>query len=197
MNSAGGTEPACKCRRHKRLGSIPGSGRSSGGWHGNPLQYSCLENSRDRDVWWAAVHTVAKSRTPLKWLSMRAPLKWFSLHAHVINSSCSFNWNFSHNLWYWTSFHILIGIYISSFVKCSNLFPIFIVLFPSYWGFLGGSDSKESTCKAGDPGSIPGSERSLEKGMATNSRILARRIPWTEEPEGLHGVTKSRTRLRD
>ena len=32
-------------------GSIPGSGRSPGGWHGNPLQYSCLENSMDRTAW--------------------------------------------------------------------------------------------------------------------------------------------------
>ena len=35
------------------LGSIPKLGRSSGGGHGNPLQYSCLENSMDRGAWWA------------------------------------------------------------------------------------------------------------------------------------------------
>ena len=34
-------------------GSIPGLGRFPGEWHGNPLQYSCLENSKDRGVWWA------------------------------------------------------------------------------------------------------------------------------------------------
>ena len=44
-------------------GSIPGSGISSGGRNGNPLQYSCLENSMDRGAWWATVHGVAKSRT--------------------------------------------------------------------------------------------------------------------------------------
>ena len=43
---------------------------------------------------------------------------------------------------------------------------------------------KESACNAGDPGSIPGSGRSLEKGMATHSNILAWKIPWTEEPGG-------------
>ena len=37
-------------------GSIPGSGRSPGGGHGNPLQYSCLENSMDRGAWQASVH---------------------------------------------------------------------------------------------------------------------------------------------
>ena len=47
------------------VGSIPGSGRSPGGGHGNPLQYSCLENSTDREAWWATVHRVAKSWTQL------------------------------------------------------------------------------------------------------------------------------------
>ena len=43
------------------VGSIPGSGQSPGGEHGNPLQYSCLENPMDRGAWWAKVHGVAKS----------------------------------------------------------------------------------------------------------------------------------------
>ena len=47
------------------VGSIPGLGRSSGGGHGNPLQYSCLENSMDRGAWRATVHGVAKNRTRL------------------------------------------------------------------------------------------------------------------------------------
>ena len=42
------------------LGSISGSGRSPGEGSGNPLQYSCLENSMDGGVWWATVHGVAK-----------------------------------------------------------------------------------------------------------------------------------------
>ena len=37
--------------------------------NGNPLQYSCLENPRDRGAWWAAVYGVAQSRTQLTWLS--------------------------------------------------------------------------------------------------------------------------------
>ena len=51
-------------------GSVPGSGRSAGGGHGNPLQYSCLENPMDRRAWWATVQTVSKNRTRLKQLSM-------------------------------------------------------------------------------------------------------------------------------
>ena len=48
------------------VSSIPGSGRSPGGGHGNPLQYSCLENPMDRGAWRAIVHRVTKSQT---WLS--------------------------------------------------------------------------------------------------------------------------------
>ena len=46
--------------------SIPGMGRFPGGGHGNPLQYSCLENPMDRGAWWAVVRRVAKSQTQLK-----------------------------------------------------------------------------------------------------------------------------------
>ena len=42
------------------VGLIPGSERSPKGEHGNPLQYSCLENPMDRGAWWAAVHGIAK-----------------------------------------------------------------------------------------------------------------------------------------
>ena len=51
------------------LGSISGLGRSPGGGHGNPLQYSCLENPIDRGPWRAAVRGVAKSQTWLNWLN--------------------------------------------------------------------------------------------------------------------------------
>ena len=44
-------------------GSIPGSGRPPGEGNGYPRQYSCLENSMDREAWWVTVHEVAKSRT--------------------------------------------------------------------------------------------------------------------------------------
>ena len=47
------------------LGSIPGSGRSPRGEHGNPLQYSCLEKTMDKEAWQATVHGVTKSRTRL------------------------------------------------------------------------------------------------------------------------------------
>ena len=52
------------------MGLIPGSGRSPGEGHGNPLPYSCLENLMDRVAWRATVHRVAQSQTGLKLLSM-------------------------------------------------------------------------------------------------------------------------------
>ena len=48
------------------VGLILGLGRSPGGEHANPLQYSCLENPMDREAWWATVLRVAKSQTQLK-----------------------------------------------------------------------------------------------------------------------------------
>ena len=51
----------------------------------------------------------------------------------------------------------------------------------------------QSTCQCG-MGSIPGSGRSLEEGLTTHSSILAWRIPWTEEPGGLHSKGLQRVR---
>ena len=52
--------------RDRDAGSIPGWERSPGEGHGNPLQFSCLENPMERGAWKAKVHGVAKSRTQLK-----------------------------------------------------------------------------------------------------------------------------------
>ena len=59
-------------------------------------------------------------------------------------------------------------------------------------GLLGGSDGKESACNAGDLGSVPGSGRSLEEGMATHTSILAWRIPLIEEPGRLQSICLQR-----
>ena len=56
----------------REAGLTPGSGRSPGGGHGNPLQYSCLQNPMDREAWQATVHRVEKSWTQLKQLSTHA-----------------------------------------------------------------------------------------------------------------------------
>ena len=52
---------------------IPGSGRSPGGGHGNPLQRSCLQNPTDRGAWPATVHGVAESQRRLSTHARQAP----------------------------------------------------------------------------------------------------------------------------
>ena len=69
-----GKEPICQCRD---LSSIPGLGRPPGGGHGDPLQYSCLENSMNRGAWWSAVHGVATSQTRLSDFT-------FTFHFHAL-----------------------------------------------------------------------------------------------------------------
>ena len=77
-----GKELACQCRRHKRPGLDPWVGKIPQG-HGNPLKYSCLENSMDRGTWQAIVHSITQSWTRLKWLS---------IHAHFILDSSLFEY---------------------------------------------------------------------------------------------------------
>ena len=60
IGSSEGKESACNVGDP---GLIPGSGRSPGEGNGYPVQCSFLENSFDREVWWATVHGVAKSQT--------------------------------------------------------------------------------------------------------------------------------------
>ena len=58
-----GKNPPANAGDARDVGLIPGLERSYGEGNGNPLQYSCLENSMDRGAWWAIVHGVAKSQT--------------------------------------------------------------------------------------------------------------------------------------
>ena len=101
--SSDGKESACNA---EDLGSIPGSGRSSGERNGNPLQYSCLEKPTDRGAWWAIVHGVSRSQTQLEWLSAytadkalrpAACLNW-SISEQPSISSCS---EMSSESWSW------------------------------------------------------------------------------------------------
>ena len=64
--------PPANAENVRALGLIPGLGRSPEGGHGNPLQYSCLENPMDRGACWCIVHGIKKSWTGLKQLSTHA-----------------------------------------------------------------------------------------------------------------------------
>ena len=65
QDSPGGSDDKESACNSGDLGSIPGLGRSPEGGHGIPVRYSCLENPVDRGAWWATVHAVTDSRTPL------------------------------------------------------------------------------------------------------------------------------------
>ena len=96
-SGARGKEPDCQCRRLRDVGSVPGLGRSPGGGHGNPLQYSCLENPMDRGAWRATVHGVTKSRT---WLSDLASVNQML----KVNKNGYFHIIILTQWWTWTSF---------------------------------------------------------------------------------------------
>ena len=77
----------------RNVGSIPGLGRSPGVGNGNPLQYSCMENSMVRGVWWAAVCGITKSQTQLKRLSTnKSFLTEIQDHIKTMTQFFSDNW---------------------------------------------------------------------------------------------------------
>ena len=121
------------------IGSIPGSGRSPGEEHGNPFQYSCLENPLDRGIWWATVHGVTKSRTWLKQLTT-----WISLLNNEIylcpKEYMSPFWIIYLCLFFhWYILSILIDLWENSIIKYYNIFAhiyptlSFIITFKLYW----------------------------------------------------------------
>ena len=79
----------------------PWVGRSSGEGNGNPLQYSCLENSMERGAWWATVCGVAKSRTPLS--------DWLNYHHRLLLVSCSHQADHEYWLESWKEYMNKIG----------------------------------------------------------------------------------------
>ena len=74
---------ACQCRRYMRHGLVPRSGRSPGVANGNPLQYSCLENSMERGAWWTTVHGGHKQWSPWTICSQDSMLTWLRTHTHT------------------------------------------------------------------------------------------------------------------
>ena len=78
-------------------GLIPGLGRSPGEGHGNPLQYSCLDNPMDRRTWQATIHRIAKSRTRLKGLSTTTGLEKVSFHSNPKERQCQRMLKLPHN----------------------------------------------------------------------------------------------------
>ena len=132
-------ESACNAGATGDVSSIPASGRSPGEGHGNPLQYSCLENPMDRGAWWAAVHGVTKSWTRLKRLST---------HAHLLNLCCWWCLQFGGSLnitkqWWLVIFSYLffflnpVGLATRKTLAYKSIFP-FKINPPQYWMWIDG-----------------------------------------------------------
>ena len=85
--------PPAKTRDARDMGLIPGSQRSPGVGNGNPLQYSCLENSMDRGAWWSIVHWVSKSKTLLTEISMCVMEHTHThTHTHILSENTKEIW---------------------------------------------------------------------------------------------------------
>ena len=163
------------------MGSVPGMERSPG--ERNVFLPDKIHGHRSLAGYSPWGH---KELDMTEWLSKHALiiLLTATIWGHLINANCFIcapSFNFATIMWW----------------RC--LSP---VISKQVWSQMGGfpddSGGKVSTCKAGDPGSIPGLGRPLEKGRATHSRILGWRIPETEEPDGLQSIgSQSRTWLTD
>ena len=128
-------DPPASARDIRDVHLILRLGRFLGEGHGNPLQYSCLENAMGRGAWRAIVHGVARVRHDLATKSPALSCQErvmsgcpASVMPRVISSVILFH----------------------PFKKAQSAFPLIVL------GFPGGSDGKESTCNVGDPGSISG-----------------------------------------
>ena len=126
--------------------------------NGNPLQCSCLENPRDGGAWWAAVYGVAQSLTQLKWLSSSRVVKQLRLWGHALCAqilAVSLNIGLQPVKNHLQCKRPWFNSWVGKFQWRRDRLPMPVLL-----GFSGGSNGKESTCQAGDLGSIPGLGRS-------------------------------------
>ena len=170
--------------------------------NGNPLQSSCLENPRDGRAWWAAVYGVAQSRTRLKWLSSSSIVEkdWRQEEKGMTEDEMVewHHWLDGHESCWWTGRHGVLQSMGSQGVRhdwatelIADLQRFISFKCTAKWisyththtHTYGASQValvlKNPPVYAGDirdVGLIP-----LEEGMATNSSILAWRIPWPEE----------------
>ena len=124
-----------QCRNHRRQCSVPGLGRFPGE-HGNPLQYSCLENSVDRGAWW-----VAKSWTRLKQLSTHACYRenWDLRHGASVCMSCVPTCNVcmlvcvSKNVLIWIVIGWVLNINFELIVHLICIYIMFLLISPFYF----------------------------------------------------------------
>ena len=150
----------------------------------------------DRGARWAIVHSIAKSRTQLKWFSMRAQIQIYHWRWELRNNG----------LPWWQKMKWLDGV--TNSMDLSQVQELVMdreawhaavhgvaksQIQPINWTELNPwLSDKESTCNAGDTGSTPASGRSPYGGTGSPSSSLAWKILWTEEPGGLRSMGSQR-----
>ena len=146
------------------------------GGHGNPFQYSCLENRMDRESWQATFHRATQSWTWLKQLSRNASivsgLQSFYLSKTIYSKAEQ------------STQHSLADCYIW-------MYPHFLAKIRCGMGDPRGHSGEEPTCWWTQAPS-PGWDNPQEQDVATHSSILAWKIPWTGEPAGLQSTGSHR-----
>ena len=181
-------------------GSIHGLGRSPGEQNGNPLQYSCLENSIDRGAWWSTVHGVANGHD---WVTDTHTHASFSVFLFIVLIKISFQ----HCYFYLKNSNLSnsVGLLVTDFayVYLKSISPSFCkildwskVSFFVTSGFPGGSVVKDPPVNARDlrdVGSVPGSGRSPGVGNGSPLQYSCLEDPMDREawPAAVHGVTES------
>ena len=159
--SSAGKEYACNAGD---LGLIPGLGGSPGERNGNPLQYSCLENSMDRGAWQATVHGVVRVRHDL--MTKSPPpheSEMFTRKKSCWTGKIKLQDGQWHDCWIFqtswpsSSFYSLCDLSRLFIIICLSLFSHTSTAVKHLSGFPGGSVVKNPPAKAGDDGSIPGS----------------------------------------
>ena len=119
-----GKESAYNAGATRDSSSISGWGRSPGGGHGNPLQYSCLKNPMDRGAWQATVHRVAKSQ-----LNTHPPLTTLiGKQERLKRNKQSFQLVKFVKKKKRTNFNILVRIFVSTFIKLKYRFLFMFLL---------------------------------------------------------------------
>ena len=151
------------------VGSIPGSGWSSGVGNGHLLQYSFLENSIDRGAWWITVCGVTESR------------RLVNTHTHTHTNQSGENWHIFQSM---TTICLFIYLYLLFF---------FFNLYFSFHHVLCSSFGKESAFSAGDLSLIPGLGRSPGEGNGNPLQYpCLEKISCTEEPGRLQSMGSQR-----
>ena len=153
----------------------PVLGRSPGGGHDNPPQYSCLKNPRDREAWQTTVYRVTKNRTQLKWLNIHTCIECLFLRLIICKSASFF---ISYILQKYSSYSCLESPMDGG----------------AWWAAVHGV--ARSRTRLSDF-AFTFHFHALEKEMGTHSSVLAWRISGTGElVAAFYGVTQSQTWLR-